>query len=120
MNEKNMYRCEKCSFSTTSKSLYDRHLICKKHINGFITRNRPSKDPFICCICNNYKTKNTFNLKTHILNNHSTSDEKAEKYTYFCNLCNFGTYKKDSIDKHIKSKKHIKRNEESFVNPFED
>ena len=114
------YTCEKCYFTTNTKQLYDRHLLTGKHINGCITRTKKDIPPLSCTICNNYKTINTFNLQTHILNHHSSIEERGQKYPFYCNVCDFGVYSKASIDKHIKSNKHIKRNEEAFVNPFED
>ena len=120
MDKIDKYTCKKCSFGTSSQTLYDRHLLTGKHINGVITRNKPSNDPYSCTICNNYKTKNIFNMQTHILNHHSTSEDRKEKYPYYCDVCDFGVFSEASINKHIQTKKHIRLKEESFVNPFED
>ena len=120
MNETKNYTCEKCSYTTAVKQKYETHLMSQKHITGRITRNKPSKDPSSCTICNNYKTKNTFNMQTHILNNHSTASDRKEKYKYYCDVCDFGVFSEDVINKHIQTKKHIRLKQEAFINPFED
>ena len=42
----------------------------------------------------------------HILNKHSTKDERKEKFKYYCELCDFGTFSKDTMEVHNNSTKH--------------
>ena len=114
------YTCEKCSFNASTLQMYNRHILTGKHINGHITRTKKEIQPLTCTICNNYKTINSFNMQTHVLNHHSTSEERKEKYPYYCDVCDFGVFSEASINKHIQTKKHIRLKEEAFVNPFED
>ena len=62
-----------------------------------------------CKFCN-YMTKNVFLLKKHILTEHSTKEERKEKITYYCNLCDFGTFSKDTYDIHLNTNKHKRYN----------
>ncbi len=45
-------------------------------------------------------------MNTHILNNHSTKEEKKLKYNYYCEYCDYGSFSKPLYEKHIKSNKH--------------
>ena len=45
-------------------------------------------------------------MKLHILNNHSTREEKKKGFKYYCEYCDMGTFAKFIYNKHIKTKKH--------------
>ena len=45
-------------------------------------------------------------MELHLLNNHSTKEERKEKLKYYCELCDFGTFAKSLYDKHTNSEKH--------------
>ena len=62
-----------------------------------------------CKFCN-YMTKNTFLLKKHTLTEHSTKKERKEKFTYYCDLCDFGTFSKDTYEIHLNTNKHKRYN----------
>ena len=49
-----------------------------------------------------YKTLN--NLKEHILNYHSSIEEREKGFTYYCKLCDYGTLSKDSINNYYNTK----------------
>ena len=42
----------------------------------------------------------------HILNKHSTKEERKDKFKHYCELCDFGTFSKDTFDVHENSNKH--------------
>ena len=113
------FKCEKCKFGTHYKQAFDRHNLTGKHINGQITRIHKIPPELTCNICNNYKTDNIFNLNIHKLNNHSTSQERKDKFKYYCEKCDFGGFSSTSINAHIKTKKHLKHVDLSFRNPFD-
>ena len=60
----------------------------------------------ICLICN--KTCfNHWNLRYHILTQHSTKEERM-KEQYYCQVCDRVFFCKYYIDLHMKSDKHMK------------
>lgn len=58
-----------------------------------------------CPHCDYTSNTNT-GMNTHILNNHSTKEEKKLKYNYYCEYCDYGSFSKPLYEKHIKSNKH--------------
>ena len=62
-----------------------------------------------CEKCDYNSTTHIYNFKTHVLNNHSTLEEKKAGFTYYCECCDYGIFSKDNFDKHLLSKKHIRR-----------
>jgi hypothetical protein len=98
--------CEKCNYGTNVKIAYDVHMNTEKHKTG---KNKTRTDKKVLDKCPNcdYTTKSNMAMVQHILNNHSTKKERSEKYKYYCNSCNFGTFSEKLYDTHILSKKHI-------------
>ena len=47
-------------------------------------------------------------FKQHLLNEHSTIEERADGFKFYCKICDFGTFSIDLYNTHIESKKHIK------------
>ena len=45
-------------------------------------------------------------MKLHILNNHSTKEERKTGFKYYCEYCNYGNFAKTSYDTHLNTKKH--------------
>jgi hypothetical protein len=99
------YKCEKCELYTNAKSTYDKHLLSGKHNTGKRSIRCDKKIIEKCPNCE-YKTKGTTNMELHILNNHSTKEERKEKFKYYCELCDIGTIAKSIYEKHIISEKH--------------
>ncbi len=48
-------------------------------------------------------------VQTHRLNNHLSIEERNKEYTYYCIICDFGSFDTKVMEKHNQSKKHILR-----------
>lgn len=101
------YICGKCNYKTNLKNSFDKHCLSVLHKTGKRkTRKDKLCDEYSCSDCN-YSTTVKVNFTMHRLNNHSTIEEKKKYFTYYCDLCNFGTFGKTFYDKHLQTKKHI-------------
>ncbi len=96
------YKCENCKFYCNEISKWEKHIETDKHKTG---KRSDYKGAYKCEKCN-YETINKITFKQHILNNHSSIEEKKKEYTLFCELCGFGTFSKDIMEKHNNSVKH--------------
>jgi len=45
-------------------------------------------------------------MKLHILNNHSSIEEKKNGFTYYCEICNIGYFIEHKIIAHLETTKH--------------
>ena len=60
---------------------------------------------------------NKNNYLNHILNNHSTKEERKEKFKYYCNCCDFCVFVKSMMDNHFNTNKHqLKFNDSQNIN----
>jgi hypothetical protein len=100
------YMCVQCEFYTNIKPVYEKHLRTEKHKTGKRGTRCDKKYPEKCENCE-YKPKSNRNYIQHKLIYHSTKEEKKEKFPYYCEKCNFGTYSELLYNKHNNSKKHI-------------
>ena len=105
MSETFKYNCDRCDFHTNAKSLYEKHKITGKHMTGKRTERCDKKLLDKCPNCD-YTTISNTNMKLHILNNHSTKKERKEKFNYYCEHCDYGSFGKTLYNKHINSEKH--------------
>ena len=96
------YFCEKCNYGSDFVSHWNRHLNTSLHKTGKRANNTTDTS---CELCD-YKTTSATNMITHRLNNHSTKDERKDKFKYYCEICDFGTMAKSLYDKHNNSQKH--------------
>lgn len=94
------YICKKCDVSFQFKYLLERHNKSKKHIGSDKTTYHCERGT-----CDYHTTSKT-NFKMHMLNNHSTVQQKIEGFPYYCKICDIGCGAKSSYDRHLKSKKH--------------
>ena len=101
-NKDYKYKCENCKFYCNEISKWEKHIETEKHKTG---KRADYKGEYKCDKCQ-YENKNVFAFKQHILNNHSSIEEKKKEYTYFCDLCGFGTFSENSLNIHNNSKKH--------------
>jgi hypothetical protein len=106
-NSKNDYKysCKKCDFHTNAKSSYDKHLMSGKHITGERAIRCDKRILDKCPSCD-YTTKNITNMERHVLNNHSSKEERKQKFKYYCEMCDHGTFGKSLHQKHLDSEKH--------------
>ena len=104
--DNNKYNCEKCNFICNTKARWNAHINTQLHITGQRKKRSDYKEPLRCDRCE-YKTKNRMILEQHILNEHSTLDERKNKFKYYCKTCDYGSISKDSYQRHTKTKKHL-------------
>lgn len=103
------YICEKCNYKTNLKVPYERHLESELHKTGKRkTRSDKICDIYECKKCK-YTTTVGSNYKLHVLNNHSTIEEKKKEFPFYCEDCDFGTFGKSYFTKHLATTKHKQR-----------
>ncbi len=101
------YYCDKCNYGTNLTRSYDKHITTILHNTG--TRGIRLKKVIYKCEKCNYETTNNNNYLCHNLNNHSSKDERKNKFKFYCDNCDFGCFSKTGYDKHLKSKIHIRK-----------
>ncbi len=100
------YKCDKCNYNCNILSRWEKHINTELHKTGKKKIRSDFKGYKACEKCD-YKTLNIFTLKDHILNNHSTTEERENEFKHYCKFCDYGTYSKDLIEKHNNTKKHL-------------
>jgi hypothetical protein len=100
------YKCEKCNFKCNTKARWENHVNTELHITGHRKKRSDYKEPIKCDNCE-YNTKNITTLKIHKLNKHSTKEIREKEFTFYCKMCDYGSFSKDSFDIHNNTKKHI-------------
>ena len=45
-------------------------------------------------------------MKQHVLNEHSTKEEREKGFKYYCKYCNYGTFSIDLYKRHNNTEKH--------------
>lgn len=105
------YRCDKCKYYTNNLYNWNIHINREIHKCGIKKKRSDLKEPYKCEKCD-HKTKNKTNLIQHYLNYHGNFEERKNNFKFFCEYCNYGTFSKSFIEKHINSIKHgtIKNN----------
>jgi len=99
------------------ESQWNKHIITELHKTGFKKKRSDIKEPYKCEKCLYYKTKNLYTFKQHVLNEHSTKEEREKGFKYYCKYCDFGTYSKDIMNDHNNREKH--KNIINLLNTFE-
>ena len=62
------------------------------------------------------KSKNKAEL-IQLINNHSTKEERKDKFKYYCECCDFGVFVKSMMDTHLNTNKHqLKFNDSQNIN----
>nr|QBK88365.1 MAG: uncharacterized protein LCMiAC01_00290 [Mimivirus LCMiAC01] len=105
MSKKYKYSCDKCQFYANYKSQWNKHIKTEKHKTGKRKPRSDRKNPAKCPKCN-YVALNNTNIILHILNNHSTIEERKNGLKHYCEYCDYGTLAKKLYDNHLKTKKH--------------
>lgn len=103
--ENKKYKCYKCKYFTNNLYDWNIHINREIHLFGIKKKRSDLKDPFKCEKCD-YQSKNKIILIQHYLNYHGNFEERKNKFKFFCEYCNYGTFAKSFIEKHNNSKKH--------------
>ena len=101
------YKCVQCEFYTNIKPVYEKHLQTEKHKTGKRGIRSDKKYPEKCEECN-YKPSGNTNYMQHKLNYHATKEERKEKFKYYCEKCDFGTFLKQIYETHTKTETEVK------------
>jgi len=59
-----------------------------------------------CKDCNRSFRNQITTYKQHMLDHHSTKKERKKEFTYYCKLCDIGTFSISTWTNHINTKKH--------------
>ena len=97
--------CEKCNYKCNFISQWNKHIETELHKTGKRKKRTDKTEVGQCKKCE-YNTNNYSLMLKHILNKHATKEERKEKFKYYCDLCDFGTFSKDTIEVHNSSEKH--------------
>lgn len=106
MENNNNFICDKCNFICDSKARWEAHIKTELHVTGKRKKRSDYNEELHKCKNCNYETKNTTTMKTHILNKHSTLEDRKNKFSYFCVFCNFGSFYSDIYNVHVNTEKH--------------
>jgi hypothetical protein len=101
------YICIQCDFKCNEISRWEKHIESVKHKTGKRKKRSDYNGPYKCDKCV-YETNNSITFKQHILNEHGNIKEREEGFKFYCKLCDFGTFSNSLFEKHNKSNKHIK------------
>jgi ribosomal protein L35 len=99
------YYCEKCNYRSNILSGWTKHINTVLHITGKKKIRSDCKEINTCSHCD-FKIKNNQQFKEHILNYHSTKEEREKGFKYYCTLCDYGTFAQSFIEKHNNTTKH--------------
>ena len=107
MNSTNILYCECCKFSCKFESTWIQHVNTSKHKNNgkCIRINKKVNNNTKCDKCD-FIAKHKEGLNTHNLLKHSNPQDRKEKFTYYCNNCDFGTHYETIYKTHCETKKH--------------
>jgi hypothetical protein len=97
--------CEKCNYKCNFNSQWTKHCDTELHKTGKRKKRTDKIEVGKCKQCD-YNTDNYTTMLKHILNNHSTKEERKNKFKHYCELCDFGTLSKDTFNVHNNSNKH--------------
>lgn len=103
------YNCKCCDLQTNYISVWEKHIETEKHQSGGIkrkTRRDKKIDNLLKCDFCEYKHKNRYCLKSHILNNHSNNEERKSQFKFYCENCDIGTFLESKYNEHINGKNH--------------
>ena len=101
------YNCEQCDFHGNVPGAWAKHIETELHKTGK-RKTRTDKTRVEKCHHCEYtlKSERTINMVQHILNEHSTKEERKEKFKYYCEYCDFGGFSQTMIEKHNNTSKH--------------
>ena len=98
MDNKKVFECKICNYSTIKPSDWIKHIDSMKHQRGGQKKSKK------CEICNE-EFFSHWNLKHHMLVTHETKEER-QKQKYYCNDCDKVFFCSKYYDKHMNGVKH--------------
>jgi len=117
------YFCEKCNYGTDIKSRLTQHEESDLHKTGqrkkreSWTKKEEDKKIYKCQDCE-YTTRIKTSFMSHKLNNHSTKEERASLFNFYCSLCDVGVPTLIAFNQHKETSKHC--NICNIVNKYEN
>lgn len=96
--ENKKYHCEYCNYYSNFNSEWLKHLQSQKH------QRYGEKKSKKCNICD-YEATSHWNIKIHVLSQHSTIDEKKQ-HKYYCEICEQIFFSSKHFNAHVSGKKH--------------
>jgi hypothetical protein len=107
MEEEPEYKfvCDKCVFKCEYESQWINHSNTELHLTGFRKKRSDYQGDTKCDKCD-YTTRNIVTMKKHVLNKHATLEQREKEFKFYCKICDFGTFYKDTIEVHNNSEKH--------------
>jgi hypothetical protein len=109
MTENTKYKCKLCKFYTNGNIAWDKHVETEKHKSGGVKRkircDKKIKTEIECPHCD-YKNMYKICMKSHMLNNHSTKEERKNGFKHYCERCDYGTFSEKRYNDHIISQTH--------------
>jgi hypothetical protein len=99
------FKCEKCNIIFKHKFILENHYKSVLHKTGK-RKTRIDKNPDLKCNKCDYNTRYPDQLKMHILNKHSTKEERENNFDFYCKLCDTGFRYENIYNKHLKTSKH--------------
>jgi hypothetical protein len=106
MTQNQIKYCDKCEKTFKCHAKYLIHCETELHKTGKRKTRTNKKADIICSFCNIYTTRQTTNMKLHILNNHSNNEDKKKAYTHYCEYCDVGYFIENKYNKHLDTTKH--------------
>ena len=92
------FNCIECNYHTNRSSFWLKHVDSQKH------KRRGTLKTTLCEICN-HQSFSHWNLKMHILSQHSTKDERISS-KFYCGVCDQVFFCELYFDTHNKGIKH--------------
>lgn len=89
-------------YNNSISIFYKQHLETTLHKTG--KRKERCDKTFYKCNKYSFENSNKNNYLNHILNNHSTEEERKSKFKYYCECCDFGIFIKSMMDTHLNAK----------------
>ena len=114
------YFCEKCNYGTNIKYSLIQHNESELHKTGQRKKREKwtkEKKIYKCENCE-YITSLKKNYMTHKLNNHSSKEERASSFNYYCLFCDIGVNTLLAFNQHKETLKHC--NICNIVNKYEN
>jgi hypothetical protein len=112
INKEYKYNCEECNFRCYEEQRWLLHINCEKHKTGKRKKRSDCNGPYKCKECK-YETSVILSYKLHVLNEHKNQKEREEGFTYYCKICDVGSFTEIIHNKHLETKKHKKKEHEN-------